>query len=230
MRCGLSKPLNRYVLFEEFRKILKQPDYEPVPATQAVVVLSGRYDRDESGQVTREDTEENIARIAFGVEVVRKIASLRSGKPPEEASFTDGPPLVLNGETEQLIMMERVALSCGIPPEMIELVDCGARGVGNTRTQFEVMRADQRLAGLRNLLFITSGYHIPRVERTAEKQLPPEDLYKVIAPPYGYKGHNFKMFTIKGEIKRILTYSRKGDIAAFPTRAAISSDDRWTTS
>lgn len=152
--------LNRHVLIEEFRRILKQPDYEPDPAAQAVVVLSGRYDRDESGRVIREDTEENIARIAFGVESVRKIAAMRSGTLPE-SSFTDGPPLVLNGETEQLNMMERVALGCGIPAEMIELVDCGRRGVGNTRTQFEVMQTDPRFAGLRNLLFITSGYHVP---------------------------------------------------------------------
>jgi uncharacterized SAM-binding protein YcdF (DUF218 family) len=219
METDQRPPLDSHALIQEYRQVLQHPDYEPHSNTDAVVVLSGRYDKDAAGNVTREDTEENIARIAFGIESVRRIAAMRTGKPIETASFIDGPPLVLNGETEQLPMMERVALNLGVPREAMELVDCGRRGVGNTRTQFEVMQQDERFANARNLLFITSGYHVPRVERTAERQLPEQDTYQVIAPPYGYQGHRFNIFTIRGEIRRILAYSQKGDIATFPIRA-----------
>lgn len=97
-------------------------------------MLSAPEERDQNGNVVREDTPENLARIAFGLEVIRRIAVVRKSKSIEEIRFEEGPPLILDGDTVQLPVMESIASALGYPKEKIISVDCRARGVGNTKT------------------------------------------------------------------------------------------------
>ena len=207
--------LDRQTLIEEFRSILRNPDIPVLPNTQGVVILSGHYDT-LPDKTIKEDSIENVARIGFGVQLLKRIASARTHRAIEEVDFNDVPPLILNGETEQLPAMERVALNMGVPIEKIELVNCGRRGVGNTKTQFTTMEKDKRFQGLKHLIFVTSAYHVPRVERTAKANLPNNHDIEVFPVPITQ--YPFSLFMIRGEIKRILQYAQKGDIAKFPDR------------
>lgn len=208
--------LDSLTLLTEFRARLQHPDFAPLPETQAVVVLSAPPGNYPDG-TAKEHTRENVARIAFGIEMLRHIIAKRTGSSLEDVDFRQGPRLILNGETEQWPSMEAVAVRrLHYPVEMIDIVDCGKRGIGNTKTQFEAMKDDPRFKGLREMVFVTSGYHEPRVERTAEGQLPETIGYKVIPVPF--ERYPFNIFMIRGEMKRILHYSRTGDIAAFASR------------
>ena len=209
----IQPPLNKHELIGEFREILQKPEFHPSPYTQAVVILSAKYDTLPDGSI-KEGSVENIARIAFGVQLLKEIVSARTHRPTDNIDLRQGPPLILNGETEQLPAMEQIAHDLGVPPEMIELVDCGQRGVGNTKTQFVAMEHDVRFADLKHFLFVTSIYHVPRAERTAEKTKRADTDYTVIPVPL--EQYPFNIFMIRGEIRKILEYAKKGDIEEFP--------------
>jgi len=51
----------------------------------------------------------------------------------------------------------------------IELVSCGESG--NTQTQFAALNGDTRYNQAAHLTLISSDYHVPRIERTASKNL-----------------------------------------------------------
>jgi uncharacterized SAM-binding protein YcdF (DUF218 family) len=212
----ITPSLNRHTLIQEYRRALSGPKHCLPLDSQAVVVLSGPSDIDSNGNIIREESQENVARIVFAVELIRRIAAAKSGSPPEETFFKYCPPLVLNSLTEQLFALEKVALESGIPQKTIKLVDCGKRGIGNTKTQCEAMRIDPRFKDFKHVTFVTTGYHVPRVARTAEKQLPDDVHYSVIAVPYKYFA--FNKFIIRGEIKKIREYLQKGDIAEIASR------------
>lgn len=209
-------PLDKHQLVTEFRKMLTDPIYSIPENTQGIVVLSASPLTDSDGTVIKEDSPDNVARIVVGIELARKVAASRSNSPIEEANLLNAPPLILNGETEQLPMMEKVARQHGYPIEMIELVDCGKRGIGNTKTQFEVMNTDERFKDLKHLTFVTASYHALRTERTADKQLDPDKNFEVI--PVSPADFPFSIFMLRGEIRRMMHYSQKGDISRNPTR------------
>lgn len=212
----ISSFLDKHRLIQEYRRVFSRREHHLPLDTQAVVVLSGPPEKDSNGTIIREYSLETITRIALGIELVQRIAAAKSGNPIEETSFKQGPLLVLNGLTEQLLAMERVALRSGIPQELIMLVDCGRRGIGNTKTQCEAMRTDPRFKDFKHVTFVTTGYHVPRVERTAEKQLSDNVHFNVI--PVQYEKFPFNKFIIRSEIKKIREYARKGDIAEFTFR------------
>lgn len=213
MREVQLPPLDIHTLIGEFRTVLQHPNLRAPTNTQAVVILSAPFARMPDGTL-QEDSPENVARIAFGAQLLREIAADRKNRPASKADLKDAPPLVLNGETEQLPIMERIARGAGIPPEMIELVDNIQDGVGNTKTQFTTMEQDPRFADLHHVVFVTSLYHVPRVERTAGKILPGNTDYEVIPVPIDK--YPFNIFMIRGEIRRILRYAASGDIAQVP--------------
>ena len=113
--------------------------------------------------------------------------------------------------------MKEIAIAIGIPEEKIYLVDCGKRGVGNTRTQFLETTKDEELGSARHLTFITSSYHTPRVERTAGANLPEDLDYDIVGTPFEEFSYNIYS-KIKGEVKRIVNYSGKGDITKYPRK------------
>lgn len=211
-----TSSLDRHTLVQEYRRVLGSREHHLPLDTQAVVVLSGPPEKDSNGNMIREYSLETITRIAFAIDLVRRIAAAKSGSPIEETSIEQGPLLVLNGLTDQLLAMEHIALQSAIPREMIELVDCGKRGLGNTKTQCEAMRTDPRFKDFKHVTFVTTGYHVPRVERTAEKQIPKDVQYDVIPVPY--EKFHFNKFLIRGEIRKIQEYAQKGDIAQIASR------------
>lgn len=161
----------------------------------AVCVLSGAAESLPGGGF-KEDTDENVARIKAGAQLWT-IAAIS----PFPVS------LILNGETEQLQMMEDVA-SQYLDRRFLRLVDCGKRGDANTATQFDAMDD----MGLSHLAAVTSDYHVARVILTAMKRLPKVRVDVVGVP---FEDCRFDLAgTMTGEIRRILDYADRGDIAS----------------
>jgi len=161
----------------------------------AVVVLSGPWD--ESGDVPKVDSLENIKRIAFAAWFREVIA-------PGRTTHT---PFVLNGETEQLPWMFEEALK-HVREDDIVLVDCGARGIANTATQFDVLAP----LGYKRLVTGTTDYHVARAFLTALERLPGANC-TVVGVPYSEFPFDVTT-TLIGEFRRILEYADRGDIAS----------------
>lgn len=212
-----DRRIDVHSLVGEFRSVIENYDYAPPLETQAVVALSVFPDKLPDGRI-REYSRENIARIWFAAQLCRDIAARRQGVSLEEADLSQGPRLILNGETESLPAMETIAIRrLGFPIEMIDEIDCGKRGVASTKTQMEVIKNDPRFIDLRDLTFVTSGYHKLRVDRTADRILDSDINIKTI--PIPYEVFKFNVFRkVRGEIRRIVAYSKKGDISTFPSK------------
>jgi hypothetical protein len=176
------------------------------------MVLAVRPEQDPDGRVDRHDTLENRARIGFGVDVVNRIMLARAEQHYPDNLNRPGPMLILNGEDEQFPMMVEVARELGASPGQIVAVRCGPLGMANTKVQFEVLHAEPWLKQIRHLTVVTTGYHVPRVRRTAVAQLPESVRSTVLAVPY--KDFPFSVFKIRGELQRIIRYAARGDIAA----------------
>lgn len=207
----------------EFRNALTRNQSELSRPTEVdgVMVLSAAPDLSAEGREEREKTPENWARIKLGWSTLRKL----------RAEYDRDPLFILNGETEQLLPLWEIAEDFGAGQIEVTLINCGRRGVGNTKTQFEEFSA----AALRynwvlplpperlyHLAIITSDYHVPRVTRTASLQLPSTHFsYEVLGVHrdeklgFGYDVTN----QVIGEVKRILHYAKKGDIAWQPRPA-----------
>ena len=213
---------DRRMIINEFRDKLNEENYSPPEHTEGVVALSAPHEVKENGEVI-EKTPENIARVKHAIDIVKQIASNKLGTTIEKLTPSDiinnGPPLILNGETEQLSSMKQVAVEENFPMEHIQLMNCGDRGIANTKTQFEIMDSDNRFSNTKHLTLVTSSYHVPRVARTADKNLDTEKEFEVIGTPFEDFEYNIFRKT-KGEIKRILTYSEKKDITKFFTEPA----------
>lgn len=204
---------------EEFRSVLSSEPYRLPTHTDGIMVLSAAPDKDSEGNIITEASEENRARISFGIDLMKQIAARRAGVKPEDLTedqfYYFAPPLLLNGETEQLPAMREIALSHGLDSDYIEEVNCGDRGKGNTKTQFTVFKEKPELEGFKHLTIVTTDYHAPRVFRTADKNLPVTISFDVIPMPHEMYSYNvYKV--VRGEVKRIETYTTKGDIGNRP--------------
>lgn len=205
-------------LLEEFNLALNGDHPEQLLKTDAVVVLSAPPSLEFEDERQREANPENVARIKFGIELVKAIGQRypftgRRDMDLYSHSLDEPyvPPLVLDGETEQLPMMQLVAqeLEPGMPEEKIILVDAGKRGQANTLTQFRALMQSPRFADAKHLVIATSSYHVPRVRRTAKPFFLME--YIVCGVPFREFGFNVEKL-VGGEIRRIIEYSQKGDI------------------
>lgn len=175
-------------LSNEFREAFWNRRYKIDPKTQVVVVLSGESFWDVQGMPIERAGIENWVRVAFGIDVAKQIASRRAKKPSfllTEAEIKKaGPFLVLNGETEQLPILEEMALNLNFPSSKIILVDCGKQGQANSKTQMQAINRDLSTFG--TMILVTSDYHVPRVARTADAQLLSTMNFRVLsAPHYG---------------------------------------------
>ena len=206
----------------EFRKILTEKKAVD-PKTEAIVILSGKqFTTKESGIIKADSSEnaENVARITYAVNVIKTIVSDKTivsqkiKQPFAELTLHDleehAPILILSGTTEQLSTMRKIALIQGIAPSKMVEIDCGTAQTANTKTQFETIGRYASENGLRHITLVSSDYHVPRVDRTANKILDPNLQYDVIYT----RGVPHDVFqTVKGEVKRIKNYSEKGDIS-----------------
>jgi hypothetical protein len=215
-----TKGIDVQGLVEEFRGVIENCDY-PLPLeTQAVVALSAPSDKFPDGRV-KEHNREMISRIWFAVQLCRDIAAKRQEVSLEEADTSWGPRLILTGWTEQVPAMEAIAVKrLKFPIEMIDEIDCGSRGVGNTKIQMEILRDDPRFTNLRDITFVTTAYHKPRVDRTADAVLDQSVNVRTIAVPYdAFKFNVFRK--VRGEVKRILEYSKRGDISMHSSKRVM---------
>lgn len=173
----------------------------PDVCPEAVVVLSGAPRKLPDGSL-EERSPENISRVEWGAQVV-----FVGG-----ASF----PLYLCGATEQLGPMFEIgrgSLGMKNPDYATELLqlkplDAGPRGEANTPSQFRAIAS----LGLKCVVVVTSGYHVPRVLLTALRQAPDVSC-AVSGVPYYCDWRYDVAKMVEGEIDRIISYSRKGDIA-----------------
>ncbi|MFH0804169.1 MAG: ElyC/SanA/YdcF family protein [Candidatus Zambryskibacteria bacterium] len=177
-------------LIKEFEDLYKNPPIIPKDA-DALVILQGALD----------PKEEDISRIKCGLNVLKVL-----GRPI---------PVIFSGATEsraeKLAQMEQ----SGIPKELCHFQDGSKLGVINTKTQFEILITDPLTKDFKNLVIVTSTYHIPRVKRTVGKFLPEEIRFVAVGNPEDWKIHN-SFLKIIDEIKKIIAYSDKGDILIYP--------------
>jgi uncharacterized SAM-binding protein YcdF (DUF218 family) len=178
-------------LLKEFEDLYKTPPTEISKDTDGIIVLSGAV----------HPKEENISRIEYGLNVLNTL-----GHPV---------PLIFSGVSEEreekLALMEQL----DVPKSLIRFQDCGKLGITNTKTQFETLVADPLTKDLKNLIIVTSTYHIPRVKRTAGKLLPMKTRFVVVGNHEDWKIHN-SFLMIMDEVRRIIEYSAKGDILINP--------------
>lgn len=189
-------------LLEEFSHRLEtHAELVTFEQTDAIVVLSWEGYKN----------PEHASRLSLGIEMYKNLRD-KIGIPPV---------FVINAETKQLPLMKEHAHELGMVDEIL-LLDCGAAGVANSKTQIEVLAADPRTKNLRRIILVTSNYHVPRVQRTASKILPIGMNFSV----FGAHGHD-SFSRIYGEINRIVQYSKKGTSRRTlgKKRQAVSSRD-----
>jgi hypothetical protein len=219
-----KSPDDRYrheLIQKEFRSILEASDYVLPEKTDAVMVLAAPPTQTgPTANYAQEDNPENVARIRLAIEVCKKVAAKKLNKDLEQINkedFRSGvmPLLVLNAESERLAMMKKISVEeFHFPPEMVRELNCGPVGIANTKTQFEVFNGDPEFSKFSHVTLITNAYHSPRAARTASMNLPPNIGFDVIGVPL----KDFKSNVLRkvlGEIKRILSYTEKGDIAKY---------------
>ncbi|HMS22719.1 MAG TPA: hypothetical protein PKA38_03035 [Candidatus Levybacteria bacterium] len=102
--------------------------------------------------------------------------------------------------------------------EFRQIYNAEASGVANTKTQFNSINSDPSLKDASHITIITSDYHVPRVKRTAVKNLRNNISFDVLpAPQLEHDPYNVYP-KVMGEVRRIIKYSNKGDISKVPTR------------
>jgi len=213
-----DKEFRHHLIQKEFRDALTTIEYEISIKTEGVIILSAKEFIKEGERIdySHPANAENKIRIEMGIEIIKQIVAKKANKSIDEIENEDilqhAPPLILSGTTEQLPIMKQVVEELGFPMEKLESVDCGASGVGNTKTQFETINSYFAGEEHKHITFITSDYHIPRVARTGSKNLNPNINFDVIPVPREKIPYNvFKV--IRGEVKRIISYASKGDIS-----------------
>lgn len=214
-KFNLTKTARKELIQKEFREALTRTSLEVPEHTSGVVVLSGKeFAVDASGnlEIENRDNQENEARIKAAIEISRAVASRNASSKDTPSEAVTLPVLILNGTTRQLPIMRDIALKFGWPEDKIELVDCGPAGSSNTKTQFEAIRGYYEQKRPAHLTFITSDYHVPRAERTANAQLDQASDFEVISAPSDLPFDVYQ--TVRGEVRRISSYSDKGDITA----------------
>lgn len=208
---------------DEFRQILENEQLVP-KETDGVMVLSAPPSKVEMEVVAREQNPENRARITFGINVIKQIVSEKTGKSIQDLTIEDlqsGPLLLLNGDSEQIDPMKELALERDFPADRIVLLNAGSRLTANTKTQFEAVNTEKKLAGAKHITIITTRYHVPRVVRTADKNVRPDLDLTVLGVPFNTYGFNVAS-KAKGEIKKIIDYAKKGDVSIEPQRGKAS--------
>lgn len=210
-------------LIGEFRAALQKENYELPIDTDGIVILSGSPDLEkEKDEEQYAKSPDNMARIDFGARIFKEIVAKKLNKSldtltKEDLQIDTTPSFILNGETQQLAGMEELALACDMPKEKITKINSGERGSSNTKTQFEQIHKDSYLSAAKHLTFITTSYHVPRVLRTAPQYLPTQTNFEIIGVPL--KEFSYDVYRrVRGEIKRIIAYSAKGDIAKYPQK------------
>lgn len=206
---GFRKPQSPGAILQGIPGAVEAPMIPLAKDIEALVVLSAPSLKIETVYI--EETPENTSRIRDGIELLKMLRE-SSGAPSNSLGLR---PLILNGETEQLPMMQQVAIRHEYPPWQTWTVNCGDRGIGNTLTQFTAMRDDVRLQKVKRLAVVTTGYHVPRVRRTAKAVLPKECTVDVIGLPYPEYPFNVSSL-VMGEMQRIIAYAEKGDFELFP--------------
>lgn len=203
-KFNLDKAARKELIQKEFREALTRESMEVPEHTDAVVVLSGKeFVFDEAGNLDQSHphNQENEDRLKTAIKIAEAVAAKEQVMPR----------LVLNGTTEQLPTMRDLAIKLGWPEDQIDSLDCGPAGVGNTKTQFEVAKDYSQQNHWAHLTFVTSSYHVPRTERTADAQLEPDQAFDVVAGPSDLSFDVYK--TVRGEVKRISSYAAKGDVS-----------------
>jgi len=180
-------------LFEEFERTYTLPSRIPEDI-EAIIVLTA------DNLPTGTGPAENCSRVSHAIELFhalrRKVPVFFSGVTEEEA--------------------EAVRLMRELPAGYACFQDCGKRGEANTLTQFRAINSDPRMKDLKSLVFVTDTYHIPRVLRTAGKNLPEDVRFVVSSDRENDWKLNNTFLRVAGEISRIIRYAEKGDILAFP--------------
>lgn len=205
-----KKDIHELIL--EFRQELTKNNYEVPVNTDGVVCLT--YLDEKEGKKIIENNPENIARLKFSLDIIKRITAQKINKSIDQITAEDlaehGPDLIINGEDELIPVMAGMAIEEGFPENKIKSVYCGPAGTVNTKTQCDMLN-NISVNEAKHLTMISSSYHSPRVARTADKNLKNIE-FDVIGVPFQDLQYNV-FRKVRGELKRILEYREKGDIS-----------------
>lgn len=165
---------------------------------------------------------ENKCRLVTAIQGVRMVTELKSGiniaQITSKDIITHGTKLILSGTTEQLPFMMQMAKDLDFPVEAMIPIDCGKKGVGNTKTQFVTVQQyyTSKMDKLpKHLTFVSTAYHVPRVARTGNANLMTSISFDVIPVPCSMLSGDYP-FNIANqfisEAGKIIEYSNRGDI------------------
>jgi hypothetical protein len=177
-------------LLSEFEDLYSNPPAMPKSGIDGIVILTG------------EDLfkgEENTSRIKYAAKILN--------------SLDYQVPVVYNGGEEEHSIAPEI-MKKYIPEHLVFFQECGKLGTANTKTQFDKINSDPMTKDLKNMVIVTSTYHIPRTKRTAGKLLPPGVNFTVLGDPEDWKIYN-PLLKVLDEIKKIIKYSSKGDILGY---------------
>jgi hypothetical protein len=214
-----DKEFRHNLIQNEFRGIMVSDNYEMPENTAGVVILSAQ----EYVGITGEPIDytigfnlENKLRIESGIDIIKKSISKKLNKNIENVNKNDiilhSPELILDGTTEQLPFMKQTIIDLGFPLEKVKEIDCGKKGIGNTKTQFEAVNSYYSGKNPGHVTFISTGYHIPRVSRTGNTNFSKNIPFDVVSIPN--EKYPLSVFRyVRGEVNKIDQYSKKGDIS-----------------
>ena len=204
----------RHKLIEEFRSVLNlQRRWSNF--TDGIVVLDYFEDRHGTDFKTLVLNPENLSRIDCAVRIYYAIALEKYAKQKKDLTTKDLestpllPTFFLNALRDALPILKEYTQRQGIPEKQIAFMDNGKLNQGNTKTQCEIVCSNPNL---RHVVLVSQSYHVPRLKRTVAAVFPEDMGYKIIGVPLSDMPYNVYR-KVRGEIKRIIAYSAKGDIA-----------------
>src|SRR3989338_10579156 len=140
-----AKEFRHQLIQKEFRDALTSIEYEIPTETDGVIILSAKEFIKEGERIdySHPENAENKARVEMGIEIIKQVVAKKANKSIDEIENEDilqhAPTLILSGTTEQLPIMKQIVVELNFPLQKLELVNCEASGLYNTKTQFETI-------------------------------------------------------------------------------------------
>lgn len=168
---------------------------------------------------------ENFARTREAVRICKVLVAKRLNIQEYTVAVdhirTAGVKLIAHGVDRNVAELQQSAILCGYPEDMVLCLSIG--NDGNTKDQ--MFRTNEEFSLPTGIIFVSSAYHIPRLERTAKRHLDSHITATVASVPLracwfpdarivgGTITQEGKTVEdLNGEVGRIFEYTAKGDL------------------
>jgi hypothetical protein len=196
------------------------------PQINTVLILSGRYTCLGNFAMPNGDNNGNRSddyeRIKLGIKIAKNIIEKRTCRSFAELSKNEikdlGPRLVYNGTKQQNIdfkaLLEKNTLFHNYPTDKFEIIDLGQHEKIGTKGQLLNLKDSATIKGLA-VAIVTHVQHFPRLVRMLSTYLNPFSKDVVLSAFLVNQDIDEEIFKneVLGEIKRIIDYSKTGDLA-----------------